>query len=154
MLGRSLSSHCGYSFATRSARKARADQASETPGRSVLHLHLQWAAGFDNPPHGFLYLFCSDSPWGLTGRAHNELILIKSWNRKSDFSYIKAAIHTENMHLHNIQVKPELLVKQRSRRNLFEVERGGRPAFPRVARCSQPWALLQNPFGIPAACQH
>ena len=24
------------------------------------------------------------------------------------------------------------------------------PRFPRVARCSQPWALLQNPFGIPA----
>ena len=30
------------------------------------------------------------------------------------------------------------------------VERGGRPSFPRVARCSLPWALLQNPFGIPA----
>src|SRR5438105_4887187 len=42
------------------------------------------------------------------------------------------------------------LKHERSRRNLFEVERVGRPRFPRVTRCSQPGALLQNPFGIPA----
>src|SRR2546422_960401 len=37
-----------------------------------------------------------------------------------------------------------------SRRNLFTVEGERCPRFPRVARCSQPWALLLNPFGIPA----
>src|ERR1041384_2691402 len=34
-----------------------------------------------------------------------------------------------------------------SRHNLFEVEDRG-PGFPRVARCSQPWAGGRNPFGI------
>jgi hypothetical protein len=35
------------------------------------------------------------------------------------------------------------------RHNLFEVERNCWSTFPGLARCSQPWALLQNPFGIP-----